>query len=88
MFELVKKIHYSQAACSYVSLCPKAGARCQGAIKTPYLLITIGNQVKRQSMWPLHTLKALAPLIEALAPLIEALAPLIEALAPNYIDHY
>ena len=50
-------------------------------MKTPYLLITIGNQVKRQNMWPLHTLKALAPLIEALAPLIEALAP-------NYIDHY
>ncbi len=50
-------------------------------MKTPYLLITIGNQVKMQNMWPLHTLKALAPLIEALAPLIEALAP-------NYIDHY
>ena len=32
-------------------------------------------------MRPLHTLKALAPLIEALAPLIEALAP-------NDIDHY
>ena len=50
-------------------------------MKTPYLFITIGNQVKMQNMGPLHTLKALAPLIEALAPLIEALAP-------NDIDHY
>ena len=39
-------------------------------------------------MRPLHTSKALAPLIEALAPLIEALAPLIEALAPNHIDYH
>ena len=39
-------------------------------------------------MRPLHTSKALAPLIEALAPLIEALAPLIEALAPNHIDNH
>jgi hypothetical protein len=38
-------------------------------------------------MRPLHTSKALAPLIVALAPLIEALAPLIEALAPNHIDN-
>ena len=41
-----------------------------------------------QNMRPLHTLKALAPLIAALAPLIEALAPLIEALAPNHIDNH
>ena len=39
-------------------------------------------------MRPLHTSKALAPLIEALAPLIEALAPLIEALAPKHIDNH
>ena len=39
-------------------------------------------------MRPLHTSKALAPLIVALAPLIEALAPLIEALAPNHIDNH
>ena len=39
-------------------------------------------------MRPLHTSKALAPLIAALAPLIEALAPLIEALAPNHIDNH
>jgi hypothetical protein len=32
-------------------------------------------------MRPLHTSKALAPLIEALAPLIEALAP-------NHIDYH
>ena len=38
-------------------------------------------------MRPLHTSKALAPLIVALAPLIEALAPLIEALATNHIDN-
>ena len=38
-------------------------------------------------MRPLHTSKALAPLIVALAPLIEALAPLIEALAPNHIGN-
>ena len=38
-------------------------------------------------MRPLHTSKALAPLIEALAPLIAALAPLIEALAPNHINY-
>ena len=37
-------------------------------------------------MRPLHTSKALAPLIVALTPLIVALAPLIEALAPNHID--
>ena len=39
-------------------------------------------------MRPLHTSKALAPLIEALAPLIAALAPLIEALAPNHINYH
>ena len=38
-------------------------------------------------MRPLHTSKALAPLIVALAPLIEALAPLMEALALNHIDN-
>ena len=37
-------------------------------------------------MRPLHTSKALAPLIEALASLFEALASLIEALAPNHIQ--
>ena len=57
-------------------------------MNTPSLLIIISNQVKRHIMRPLHTSKALAPLIAALAPLIEALAPLIEALAPNHIDNH